>query len=185
MVRQTGYRPPETGVPKQLPCNVDHSRTPWASRCLKPRITSFTKASWGLHGTLPLTPQSIFGQRIFGSKYPLDFASPRTCNQLSFSRGNQLIYPDRSNSTWKRTTGSTCSLPIYCNDANPPHSYDLATIEKSLIAQNVVSDPSDVTYLVIQLRQLPKEARMYIIWALFFDTTLVLVLAIGDSLTPD
>ncbi|KAF9654281.1 histidine kinase [Thelephora ganbajun] len=49
--------------------------------------------------------------------------------------------------------------------------YDFAAIEKSLIAQNVVSDPSDVTYLVIQLRQLPKEARMYIIWALFFGTT--------------
>lgn len=52
-------------------------------------------------------------------------------------------------------------------------SYDFAAIEESLIVQNVVSDPSDVTYLVMQLRQLPKEARMYIIWALFFGTTSV------------
>ena len=55
-------------------------------------------------------------------------------------------------------------------------SYDIAAVEKSLIAQNVVSDPSDVTYLVIQLRQLPDEARMYIIWALFFGVTSVLAL---------
>lgn len=67
-----------------------------------------------------------------------------------------------------------CRPFIQWRDANPPRRYDLAVIEKSLIAQNVVSDPSDVTYLVIQLRQLPKEARMYIIWALFFDTTSVL-----------
>jgi len=54
------------------------------------------------------------------------------------------------------------------------HSYDITAIENSLIAQNVVSDPSDVTYLVMQLRQLPEEARMYIIWALFFGSTSVL-----------
>jgi len=54
--------------------------------------------------------------------------------------------------------------------------YDITAIEKSLLAQNVVSDPSDVTYLVMQLRQLPEEAKMYIIWALFFGTTSVLVL---------
>lgn len=59
-------------------------------------------------------------------------------------------------------------------------SYDISAIEKSLIAQNVVSDPSDVTYLVMQLRQLPEEARMYIIWALFFGTTSVLVLVNTD-----
>jgi hypothetical protein len=53
------------------------------------------------------------------------------------------------------------------------HSYDIVAIEQSLIAQNVVSDPSDVTYLVMQLRQLPGEARMYIIWALFFGSMLV------------
>ena len=53
-------------------------------------------------------------------------------------------------------------------------SYDITAIGGSLIAQNVVSDPSDVTYLVMQLRQLPEEAKMYIIWALFFGTTSVL-----------
>jgi len=61
-------------------------------------------------------------------------------------------------------------------------SYDIIAIGKSLIAQNVVSDPSDVTYLVMQLRQLPEEARMYIIWALFFGATSVLVLLFMDNL---
>ena len=60
-------------------------------------------------------------------------------------------------------------------------SSDIVPIEKSLIAQNVVSDPGDVTYLVMQLRQLPEEARMYIIWALFFGTTSVLVLPSADA----
>jgi len=63
-----------------------------------------------------------------------------------------------------------------------PPSYDITAIEKSLIAQNVVSDPSDVTYLVMQLRQLPEEAKMYIIWALFFGTTSVLVPLLGGNL---
>jgi hypothetical protein len=78
--------------------------------------------------------------------------------------------------TWIRTTGSASQDFAQWSDADTHHRYDLAGIEKSLVAQNVVSDPSDVTYLVMQLRQLPKEARMYIIWALFFGAMLVLVL---------
>jgi hypothetical protein len=153
---------------------VDHPRTSWSPGYFKPRITHSTKIRWRLFRALSLAPQSILGQRVFGSKYPLDSAPPRTCNHLAFSWVHILTYSDRSGMTLRKTTGSTCHPLIQRNNADPFHSYDLAAIERSLIAQNVVSDPSDVTYLVMQLRQLPEEARMYIIWALFFGATSVL-----------
>ena len=74
-----------------------------------------------------------------------------------------------------------CAIPSFDGTTlTLSRSYDISAIEKSLIAQNVVSDPSDVTYLVMQLRQLPEEARMYIIWALFFGATSVLILLNTD-----
>ena len=77
--------------------------------------------------------------------------------------------------------GVSVILSFYVAALTLPRSYDIVAIEKSLVAQKVVSDPSDVTYLVMQLRRLPEEAKMYIIWALFFGATSVLVPPNADA----
>lgn len=33
------------------------------------------------------------------------------------------------------------------------------------------SDPADLTFLVAQFRELPEEARKYMLWAIFFGET--------------
>ncbi|KAI0320977.1 histidine kinase [Amylostereum chailletii] len=49
--------------------------------------------------------------------------------------------------------------------------FDLASVEASLMVQRNVTDPNDVSYLISQLRELPSDARRYIIWASFFGST--------------
>ncbi|THH17217.1 hypothetical protein EW146_g3550 [Bondarzewia mesenterica] len=49
--------------------------------------------------------------------------------------------------------------------------YDMATIESTLLSQKVLSDPNNLSYLTSHLRQLPEDARRYIIWASFFGST--------------
>ncbi|KAK0233760.1 dual-domain HisK/Mak2 protein kinase [Armillaria fumosa] len=45
--------------------------------------------------------------------------------------------------------------------------YDMAAIESSLDTEKTL-DPTDLTFLVSQLRELPEEARKYLIWAALF-----------------
>ncbi|KAK0208888.1 hypothetical protein DFS33DRAFT_1254916 [Desarmillaria ectypa] len=45
--------------------------------------------------------------------------------------------------------------------------YDMAAIESSLDTEKTL-DPTDLTFLVSQLRELPKEARKYLTWAALF-----------------
>ncbi|KAI0028278.1 histidine kinase [Vararia minispora EC-137] len=49
--------------------------------------------------------------------------------------------------------------------------YDLALVQSALVMQKVASDPNDLAYLVEHLRELPEEARRYIVWASFFGST--------------
>ena len=74
-------------------------------------------------------------------------------------------------------------LIIYANAHSYSHSpsYELAAVESALTSQQVPGDPSDITYLRSHLRELPDDARTYIIWASFFgsvfkatDVTLVM-----------
>ncbi|KDR85277.1 hypothetical protein GALMADRAFT_218372 [Galerina marginata CBS 339.88] len=48
--------------------------------------------------------------------------------------------------------------------------YDMPGIENSLSNQKI-SDPTDLTFLITQLRELPEEARKYLLWAAFFGET--------------
>jgi hypothetical protein len=51
----------------------------------------------------------------------------------------------------------------------------MAAIESSLARQKMVSDPSDLTFLVSHLKELPEEARTYLMWAAFFGETQVFI----------
>ncbi|TFK40893.1 dual-domain HisK/Mak2 protein kinase [Crucibulum laeve] len=48
--------------------------------------------------------------------------------------------------------------------------YDMLAIEGSLSNQKI-SDPTDLTFLVSHMRELPEEARKYLTWAAFFGET--------------
>lgn len=48
----------------------------------------------------------------------------------------------------------------------------MAAIEGSLATQKF-SDPTDLTFLITRLRELPEEARKYLLWAAFFGETYV------------
>jgi len=48
--------------------------------------------------------------------------------------------------------------------------YDMAAIEGSLADQKI-SDPNDLTFLINHMRQLPDEVRKYLLWAAFFGET--------------
>jgi hypothetical protein len=48
--------------------------------------------------------------------------------------------------------------------------YDMSGIEGSLANQKV-SDPTDLTFLITHMRELPEEARKYLLWAAFFGET--------------
>lgn len=48
----------------------------------------------------------------------------------------------------------------------------MSAIEGSLKNQQI-SDPTDMTFLIVHLRELPEEARKYLAWAAFFGETWV------------
>ncbi|KAH8086606.1 histidine kinase [Cristinia sonorae] len=49
--------------------------------------------------------------------------------------------------------------------------FDLPAIEARLMDAHMVSDPNNLEYLVKHLRELPEDARKYLIWASFFGAT--------------
>jgi hypothetical protein len=49
--------------------------------------------------------------------------------------------------------------------------YDLPEIEKTLLSQNLVVDPNDISYLMSHLKKLPVDARNYLVWASCFGAT--------------
>ncbi|PCH33241.1 hypothetical protein WOLCODRAFT_21861 [Wolfiporia cocos MD-104 SS10] len=49
--------------------------------------------------------------------------------------------------------------------------YDIAAIEPSLHDQKMIADPSDLSYLINHFRELPDDAKKYLIWASFFGPT--------------
>ncbi|KAF8630202.1 hypothetical protein AX15_003056 [Amanita polypyramis BW_CC] len=48
--------------------------------------------------------------------------------------------------------------------------YDITAIESSLTNQKI-SDPTDLSFLISHMRELPSEARKYLTWAAFFGET--------------
>ena len=46
----------------------------------------------------------------------------------------------------------------------------MSGIEGSLANQKI-SDPTDLTFLITHMRELPEEARKYLLWAAFFGET--------------
>ncbi|KAH9486677.1 ATP-dependent RNA helicase SUB2 [Psilocybe cubensis] len=48
--------------------------------------------------------------------------------------------------------------------------YDMPAIERSLDSQKT-ADPTELTFLIKHLRELPEEARKYLLWAAFFGET--------------
>lgn len=46
--------------------------------------------------------------------------------------------------------------------------YDISTIEPSFHDKKIIADPSDLSYLINHFRELPEDARKYLIWASFF-----------------
>lgn len=51
-----------------------------------------------------------------------------------------------------------------------PHRYDIKAIEGS-VANQKISDPTDLSFLISQFRELPEEARKYLTWAVLFGET--------------
>jgi hypothetical protein len=48
----------------------------------------------------------------------------------------------------------------------------MAAIEGSLADQRI-TNPNDLTFLINHMRQLPEEAKKYLLWATFFGETWV------------
>lgn len=66
---------------------------------------------------------------------------------------------------------------------SPYPRYDMESIEASLADQKI-SDPTDLTFLTSQFQELPEEAKKYLHWAAFFGETFVrLSASSGVSLT--
>ncbi len=57
----------------------------------------------------------------------------------------------------------------------------MAAIESSLDTEKTL-DPTDLTFLVSQLRELPEEARKYLIWAALFGESYVFSMSLRDIL---
>ena len=56
----------------------------------------------------------------------------------------------------------------------------MPAIETSLVVHKMASDPSDLTFLISHLRELPEEALRYMTWAAFFGETQVCPLCIFE-----
>lgn len=50
-------------------------------------------------------------------------------------------------------------------------SFNFPSIEASLSDKKMVSDPNNLAFLISHLRELPEDARKYLIWASFFGAT--------------
>ena len=48
------------------------------------------------------------------------------------------------------------------------HRFNIAAIEKTVFEKKVAVTPGDLSFLVNHLRELPEDARKFIIWASFF-----------------
>lgn len=51
--------------------------------------------------------------------------------------------------------------------------YNLEAIEKSVHAQQLVSAPTDISFLVAHFKELSEEAQRYLIWASLFGPAYV------------
>jgi hypothetical protein len=51
--------------------------------------------------------------------------------------------------------------------------YNLENIEKSIHAQDLVSAPTDISFLVAHFKDLSQDAQKYLIWASIFGPTYV------------
>jgi hypothetical protein len=72
---------------------------------------------------------------------------------------------------WNTIIGCECFLNTFgamCLHIDT--RYDMAAIEGSLADQKI-SDPNDLTFLINHMRQLPDEVRKYLLWAAFFGET--------------
>ncbi|KAI0078477.1 histidine kinase [Panus rudis PR-1116 ss-1] len=49
--------------------------------------------------------------------------------------------------------------------------YDLRGIEASIVDKKMVADPNNLSYLISHLRELPEDARRFLIWASFFGAS--------------
>ncbi len=52
------------------------------------------------------------------------------------------------------------------------YRYDMVAIEQTMTNQKI-SDPTDLSFLISHMRELPPEARKYLTWAAFFGETCV------------
>lgn len=67
-------------------------------------------------------------------------------------------------------SSTTTSLQITFDWDRNHWVYNMAEIEGSL-ANQMVSDPTDLSFLISRMRELPEEARKYLTWAAFFGET--------------
>ena len=54
---------------------------------------------------------------------------------------------------------------------NIVYRFDVGKIEKTLFDKKVAAAPGDLNFLVNHLRELPEDARKFVIWASFFGPT--------------
>jgi hypothetical protein len=63
------------------------------------------------------------------------------------------------------------SLEIIYNWDKNHWIFNLKSVENSLIEHKVSTDPSNPEFLLSHLRELPEDARKYIVWASLFGST--------------
>ncbi|KAF9258589.1 dual-domain HisK/Mak2 protein kinase [Marasmius fiardii PR-910] len=59
---------------------------------------------------------------------------------------------------------------ITFNQAHNHWDYNISAIESTMVDQKL-SDPTDLSFLITQFRELPDAARKYLLWAVFFGET--------------
>ncbi|KAF8912937.1 dual-domain HisK/Mak2 protein kinase [Gymnopilus junonius] len=124
-------------------------------------FTSRSRATW-----ITLEPLSLIAVSLLVSKTL--HRTTEDCIPLS----NFVLAASSGNAFSARSVLSTLQRQNLVN-FNPPSissRYDMAAIERTLADQKF-SDPTDLTFLTTRLRELPEEARKYLLWAAFFGET--------------
>lgn len=74
-------------------------------------------------------------------------------------------------STWPENVFANLSGQITFNWEKNYWEYDMSAIEPSLHGSKMIADPTDLTFLRDHFRELPEDAKKFLLWASFFGPT--------------
>lgn len=116
----------------------------------------------------------LIGKRIFCTQH-IDHSSTPAYGWSPFIYLSYILLKQIFNRS-PLIGNATIGCKLFFNHArciifsNTLQSYDMPAIEGSLGSQKIAG-PTELTFLTKHLRELPEEARKYLVWAAFFGET--------------